>query len=161
MAVGVARRGQTGEMTGPVVLLDGDGESLRAAAGEYTVRLTGADTGGRLAVVEYLLPPYSVGAEEHVHHDHSEQFLVVSGEVVFRVAGDEVVAGPGSVLAVPEGVAHAFRNDGHEDALLVFLLTPAGYEEYFRDVDALLAREGEADAEALAGLRQAYGTDTL
>jgi mannose-6-phosphate isomerase-like protein (cupin superfamily) len=161
VAVGSARRGQTGAMTGPVVLLDGDGESLRAAAGEYTVRLAGADTDGRLAVVEYRLPPYSVGAEEHIHHDHSEQFMVLSGEVVFRVGDDEVVAGPGSVLAVPEGVVHAFRNDGHEDALLVFLLTPAGYEEYFRDVDTLLAREGEADAAALAELRRAYGTDTL
>ena len=148
-------------MIGPVVLLDGDGETLRAAAGEYTVRLTGADTDGRLAVVEYRLPPYSVGAEEHVHNDHSEQFMVASGEVVFRVAGDEVVVGPGSVLAVPEGVAHAFRNEGHEDALIVFLLTPAGYEEYFRDVDALLAREGHADPSDLAELRQAYGTDTL
>ena len=148
-------------MTGPAVLLDGDGESLRAAAGEYVIRLDGSDTGGRLAVVEHRLPPFSVGVAPHVHRSHAEQFMVLEGEVRFTIGSAAAVAGPGSVLAVPEGVAHGFRNDVADDALVVFLLTPAGYEDYFRDVDAVLARGDDLDEEALARLRAVYDTETL
>ncbi|PYC84704.1 hypothetical protein C7C46_07265 [Streptomyces tateyamensis] len=43
-------------MTDPAMIRPGTAERLRAPAGSYLVHLSGAQTGGALAVAEYLLP---------------------------------------------------------------------------------------------------------
>jgi hypothetical protein len=55
---------------------------------------------------------------------------------------------------------HGFRNDTDAEATVRFLLTPAGYEGYFRDIDELVRTGHVPDAETLARLRAAYDTDT-
>lgn len=109
-------------------------EKLTLPFGEFTVRLAGEQTAGALAVVETVLPAGALGAAPHVHHAHEEYFLVTDGEVTFDVPGGvEIVASGGSV-AVPRGQVHGFRNASGTDARLTMMFTPAGYENYFRDV---------------------------
>jgi oxalate decarboxylase/phosphoglucose isomerase-like protein (cupin superfamily) len=56
-------------------------------------------------------------------------------------------------VAVPRGRAHGFRNASGADARLTMMFTPAGYENYFRDV-ARAAADGEPiTPELLAELR--------
>ena len=47
--------------------------------------------------------------------------------------------GPGDLLFKPRGVAHAFWNAGDEPARLLELISPAGFENYFRELAPLLA----------------------
>ena len=54
--------------------------------------------------------------------------------------GNEVLEiGPGDLLFKPRGVAHAFWNAGDEPARLLELISPAGFENYFRELAPLLA----------------------
>jgi uncharacterized cupin superfamily protein len=54
--------------------------------------------------------------------------------------GDEVLeAGPGDLVFKPRGVPHAFWNAGDEPARLLELISPAGFENYFRELAPLLA----------------------
>lgn len=146
----------------PVVRPAGAGEWLGGVAGvKYLVRLSGADTAGELAVVECVLAPGALGAAPHVHHSHAEHFQVVTGTVLFDVGDAVVEAGPDTWVSVPRETPHGFRNDGTADALLRCLVTPAGYEEYFRAIDAALASGASLDAAVLASMRSAYATDTL
>lgn len=139
----------------------GEGETLVGAAGvEYLVRLSGRDTGGDLAVVDCVLRPGAVGAAPHTHHGHVETFQVVGGEVTFTVGTDDVVLGDDAWVSVPRGVRHAFRNDSGADALLRCVLTPAGYEDYFREVAALVASGVEPTSDDLARLRSRFRTTT-
>lgn len=111
-----------------------EAERLVLPFGEFTVRLTGERTGGALSVVETVLLAGALGAAPHVHHAHEEYFLVTDGEVTFDVPGGAEVVGAGGSVAVPRGQAHGFRNTTGSDARLTMMFTPAGYENYFRDV---------------------------
>ncbi len=137
----------------------GEGELLRGVAGvSYLVRLSGADTGGELAVIECVLAPGATGAAPHTHLGHAEHFEVATGEVTFLVGVEERVMGADGWLSVPRGTRHGFRNDGTTEALLRFMVTPAGYEGYFRAIDALVRAGRVPGAEELAALRSGYRT---
>ncbi|WP_433328721.1 cupin domain-containing protein [Spirillospora sp. CA-294931] len=136
-----------------------EGERLRAAAGEYIVRLPGEQTKGALAIVEYLLPGGALGAAPHIHHGHVETFQVLEGEITFDFGGgEETSLGAGGTLMVPRGQAHGFRNASGDAARCLFILTPAGYENYFRDIHRALERGETLTAERLAELRAEYDT---
>ncbi|MQY07073.1 cupin domain-containing protein [Actinomadura macrotermitis] len=135
-----------------------DAERLRAPAGEYLVRLSGAQTGGRLAIVEYTFPPGALGAAPHVHHGHEEHFQILDGEVTFDLADGQVAVGAGGTVSVPRGVAHGFRNASADQARCLFILTPAGYEDYFRDLHRALENGDPLTPDRLAELRAKYRT---
>lgn len=148
-------------MSVPVVRPPGAGERLAGVGGvTYLVRLSGEETAGELAVVECELAPGSLGAAPHVHHEHAEHFHVVTGEVTFSTPAGDVVAGPDTWVSVPREVSHGFRNAGAMPALLRCTVTPAGYEGYFREIDAALSGGGRLTPPDLARLRGAYATDT-
>ena len=73
--------------------------------------------------------------------------------------GDEVLeAGPGDLLFKPRGIAHAFWNAGEEPARLLELISPAGFEQYFRELAPLLAAP-ERDEAAIGEVVARYQLD--
>jgi hypothetical protein len=58
----------------------------------------------------------------------------------FRCGEADIDAGPGSFIFLPRDVPHTFIVEGDEDAHLLTLLTPGGFERYF--VDAGRTPEG-------------------
>jgi uncharacterized cupin superfamily protein len=141
------------------VVRSGDGELLDVGGIRHLFALTAEHTGGRFGLEEFTLPPATVGARPHVHAAHDEFFVVLSGHLVLSTAGDDVVLAPGDVAAALRGTAHGYRNDsGDQPVRALCLYTPAGYEQYFRDVHAALAAGAEPTDELLATLRSRYGT---
>ncbi|MGK5556015.1 cupin domain-containing protein [Actinomadura kijaniata] len=136
----------------------GDAERLRAPAGEYLVRLSGEHTGGSLAIVEYRFPPGALGAAPHIHHGHEEHFQILDGEVTFDLADGSVAIGAGGTVSVPRGVSHGFRNASADWARCLFILTPAGYENYFRDIHQALEKGRPLTPDHLNDLRAKYDT---
>ena len=65
-----------------------------------------------------------------------EGFYVTEGEVVFRAAGRQVLATPGTFIHVPRGVPHSFKNESEAVARMVFFFVPAGIEEMFEKMAA-------------------------
>jgi hypothetical protein len=93
----------------------------------------------------------------HTHAREDEYSYVLEGRVGFQL-GDEVrEAGPGEVVAKPRGVPHAFWNPGDESAKLLEIISPAGFEEYFRELAPLLGGDGPPDVAALGALQTRYG----
>lgn len=127
---------------------------------EHLFKLTAADAGGRLGVERFVLPPGVVGARPHVHHEHDECFIVLEGTLAIDVVAGEVQLGRGDLAYAPRGALHGYRNDGQDAVVGLCLYTPAGYEQYFRDVHALIETGQEPTAEALARLRSNYATTT-
>src|SRR5580693_1430016 len=64
----------------------------------------------------------------HVHHADDEAWHVIAGALRFRFADDEIVAGAGSTVLVPAGVAHTFGNAGPEPSRYIIIL-PARLDE--------------------------------
>jgi mannose-6-phosphate isomerase-like protein (cupin superfamily) len=142
----------------PLLRRPSEGESIRVAGVDHVFRLAAAHTDGRFAFEEFTLAPGVVGARPHVHHGHDEYFYVLEGELTLHDGTGEVTVGPGHVLAALRGTPHGFRNAGTVPARGLCLYTPAGYEDYFRQVHAAVAAGAEATDALLTEFRGRFQT---
>ena len=118
-------------------------------------KLWGENTGGALAVVEH---PFPVGAlvPPHLHTLEDEYSIVTEGEIGFRSGDREVVLGPGGYITKPRGELHAMWNAGSVPARMIEIISPAGFEHFFREVADLVAA-GPAAAGEGDDLAERYG----
>jgi quercetin dioxygenase-like cupin family protein len=97
-----------------------------------TFHLDASDTNGRFALVEVTGRP---GAEPplHTHQYEDEVFYVLEGQLRFFRGDQEQVVVPGEACFLPRGVPHTFRVESERARGLV-AITPAGFEQYFREI---------------------------
>ena len=113
-------------------------------------KLWGADTGGALSIVEH---PFPVGAlvGAHLHTREDEYSIVTEGEIGFRSGDREVVLGSGGYITKPRGEMHAMWNAGAVPARMIEIISPAGFEHFFREL-------AEMVSSGAAGLDQVTAT---
>ena len=116
------------------------GEARWWGNGLAVIRATGEDTDGRLAIIEVTEPPGAV-APRHVHHREDEAFWVVDGDVTIEVGGSSLAAGPGDFAFGPRDVPHSYRV-GPNGCRMLFIVTPAGFEELVRLVSVPAGHRG-------------------
>jgi quercetin dioxygenase-like cupin family protein len=117
----------------------GQGEAVHLLALGVRFMIDGERTGGAFSLVEHPLPPRALGSPLHTHHNEDEYSYVLEGRFGVQLGDDTLEAGPGDLVFKPRGVAHAFWNAGEEPARLLELISPAGFENYFRELAPLLA----------------------
>lgn len=122
---------------------NGHGEVLAFPSGD-TVRilLDSRGSGRALSVLDCTHVPGPT--EGHVHADAAKSVFVLAGRYRFRVGGDVIDAAPGDQVFIPRGVAHDFVV-GIEGGRALFVFSPAGVEEYFRQL-AVMAEAGSSPA---------------
>ncbi len=140
----VAQRGQT--LNGSTLNIFGD---------LVTVLVSGASTGGKYTVMHGVTPPTG-GPPLHVHLFESEVFHVISGSFVFVLDGERVEASEGATVFIPAGTSHQYQNVGETNGELLLFVEPAGLDEFFVELDALLKAGGQNDMAAIAGLHAKY-----
>lgn len=93
---------------------------------------TSAQTGGKLGIFRQTIAPGS-GPPTHLHQMEIEFVYVVSGQFKFKV-GDRVMSVPvGTFVFVPPNTAHTFKNIGTNPGVLLFGVTPGGFEKMLAD----------------------------
>lgn len=136
-------------------LAPGDGELVHLFGLGVRFMIDGETTGGAFSLVEHPLAPRALGAPLHTHRNEDEYSYVLEGRIGLQL-GDEVLeAGPGELVFKPRGVAHTFWNASDEPARLLELISPAGFESYFRELAPLLAA-AEPDAAAIGEVVARY-----
>ena len=163
-------------MTPGRMLAPGDGRLIVGGGLHATLKVAGGEA--LMSTFEVVVPPgYDVGA--HVHTIGEELFYVVKGALDL-LAMEPVVrtgewrdwvsdtgttylrGGPGSMLFVPAGCPHAFANPSDEPATMLFQAAPAGHEDYFDELAALLRRSANAPDQAeLAALRARHDIEQI
>ena len=99
------------------------------------VLVRGADSAGRVALMDNVVSA-GVGGPPLHHHAFDEAFYVLDGELTFQV-GQELVRRRGGELAFAKrGVHHTFANLSGNDARMLLVCTPAGFERYFQRMAA-------------------------
>lgn len=114
----------------PYVITPGAGESTWFLGTLMTVKATGDTTGGAFGLIEQELPP-GFATPTHIHHDEDEPFYVLQGELTFQVGERTLVAGGGSFVYLPRGIAHGFTVTSETPARLLQFNFPAGVERFF------------------------------
>lgn len=140
----------------PLTVLPAPHEPDRSI-GSITVafRFDGEETGGQVAVVEHSFPPGAL-VPPHVHTREDEFSIVTAGAIGFRSGPDEVVLEAGGYIAKPRGELHTMWNAGTEEARMIEIITPSGFEKFFREM-ADLVDQGPPDPADVMSLAAGYG----
>ena len=140
-----------------VVVPPGEGRVGDLGAITVEFKVWGADTGGALAIVEHGFPPGAL-VPPHLHTREDEFSIVTEGLIGFRSGDREAVLGPQGYITKPRGEAHAMWNAGSEPARMIEVISPAGFELFFRGVVDLV-ESGDVDPERGAALAAAHGLE--
>ena len=135
-----------------------DAESVGLGFTGAKFLLDGLDGGSRFALVEHPMEPRALAAPMHRHHREDEYSFVLEGAVGALLGDDTVLGHPGDVIVKPRGEWHTFWNAGDAPARVLEVISPAGFENYFRELSALL-RAGAPDTQAFGALCARYALD--
>lgn len=144
--------------TTPRVLSAKDGETVHLFDLGVRFLIDAAVTSGAFSLVEHPLPARALGAPVHTHRDEDEYSYILEGRIGVLIGDEVVVAGPGELVFKPRGIPHTFWNAGDEPARLLELISPGGFEDYFREMAPLLGA-AERDQAAVAGVAARYHLD--
>lgn len=151
----MAALGTTPAATRVKVVQPGEGRTGGLAPGiGVAFKIDGEDTGGAISIVEH---PFAVGAlvPPHIHTLEDEVSIVLEGEIGFRSNDQEVVLGPGGYIVKPRGEVHAMWNAGRTPARMIEVISPAGFERFFRELTDMTAG-GVPDPAAVTDLAERY-----
>ena len=108
---------------------------------------TAEQTGGVLGIFRQTIAPKS-GPPTHLHGMEAEFCYVESGQFNFKL-GERVVNAPaGSFVFIPRRTPHTFQNVGTEPGVLLFGVTPGGFEKMFAERQGV---DGETNQKLMAG----------
>ena len=140
----------------------GEAHASFVGGGRFVIKATAEQTGGNFAAVEFW-GPKGFGSPIHVHRDDDEFFVVLEGEVRFRLGDEDADLGPRSFVYGPSGIAHGFTMNSDAARVLLFF-GPAGVEEFFREAAAYVATvpPGEApDPKTMSEIAARYGQQNV
>jgi mannose-6-phosphate isomerase-like protein (cupin superfamily) len=130
--------------TGPRVIGPRDGKFVHLGSVGVRFMIWGAETGGSFSLVEHPIPPHTLCAPLHRHAREDEYSYVLEGRMG-ALLGDEVVyAEAGDLVFKPRDQGHTFWNAGDEPCRILEIISPSGFEHFFRELGDAIAERGAA-----------------
>lgn len=117
-------------------------------------KIDGTEAGNRFAVVHHPLAPRALAAPLHYHHNEDEYSYVLYGRFGGLLGDRVVTAEAGTWVFKPRGQWHTFWNAGNQPCEIIEVISPAGFENYFREVAAAWG-----DLQRFAELNQKYNLE--
>lgn len=117
-------------------------------------KIDGAETGRRFSIVHHPIAPHALAAPLHRHHREDEYSYVLSGRMGALLGDDVVFAEAGSWVFKPRGQWHTFWNAGDTPCEIIEIISPSGFEDYFREMAAIWP-----DLSKAGPLLEKYGLD--
>jgi mannose-6-phosphate isomerase-like protein (cupin superfamily) len=118
--------------------------------------MDGRPSAGRFSLVEHPIAPRAMAAPLHMHTREDEYSFILEGKWGFWQDGTVAYAGPGDLVYKPRDVWHTFWNAADEPGRLLEIISPAGFDQFFVELAALVG-SGPPDMDAVAALNAAYG----
>jgi mannose-6-phosphate isomerase-like protein (cupin superfamily) len=122
-------------MNRPTVIRHGEGDPFRFGDVAGRFKIGGDATEGRFVVAELPeIPPRTLAAPLHRHRNEDEYTYVMKGTLGSMIENEVLTAEAGTWLIKPRGQWHTFWNAGDEPCDMIEIVSPAGFESYFREV---------------------------
>jgi mannose-6-phosphate isomerase-like protein (cupin superfamily) len=163
---------QSAPPAGPLLIPSGAGDKLQLGGFGIHWKIDGAQTSGRFSVVHHPLAPRTLAAPLHRHHREDEHSYVLTGTLGALLGDDVVTAEPGTWVFKPRGQWHTFWNAGDTPCEIIEVISPAGFEDYFRELRAagsdrtkraplLRKYELDMDFDSVPGLCTRFGLTSM
>lgn len=113
---------------------------------------TSQETNGELLQIECFNSPGGVKEPEHIHPYQENRFEVISGSLMFCIAGKERQIRAGEAISIPPKTPHFFWNGSDQEAHYIQEFRPALRSKDFFEALFRLAREGKLNERGTANL---------
>lgn len=145
--------------TEPLVLDPGAGIPVGMGESRLTIKLDAAAAESRFALLQYDAAPHFAARHSPLAHDGaSHAIVVIEGRLQFEFSTNVVEGVPGTVIHVPELCAFTWLNPDPAPARTYYVFSPAGREQYFRDVQKVFAESpGATTSEAAPLVKKLWG----
>jgi quercetin dioxygenase-like cupin family protein len=114
----------------PLAVPPGDAKAVWFLGQPLEIKITGEQTAGAYAATEANVAP-GFGPAPHIHHREDEAVYVLDGELLFTIDGEELRAPTGTLVHIPKGLVHTWKNIGTTPCKSLTIYTPAGFEKLF------------------------------
>ena len=98
----------------------------------FTISKKKDNVGSISMCYEELVPGSNIPIHKHLNED--EYFYVTAGSGIFIIDETEFPVKPGTTVFVEKGTWHGFKNNGKESVVFTFGYSPAGFEDFFRQI---------------------------
>ena len=132
----------------PIVFLPGEGEVVGSGPTTAVLKATKEATRGGFSMSEATIAPRFAGPPPHFHNELTDTFYVLEGTLTVRVGDQSLQAPAGSFVCAPPGTVHTFSNTTDSPVRFLNINSPAGWEDYLRDLAEILSGEGPPDPDA-------------
>lgn len=139
-----------------VLILPHEAKKLMAFGDEIVVHMGGEETGGKYTAFTCVTPPGG-GPPPHYHDNEDEWFVPLEGQVEFFLDGEWREAPVNSLLFIPRGTVHTFRNCGDTPLRVLTHTAPAGFEVFFARCAAEFAKPGAPNMGRIVEISAEHG----
>jgi len=116
-------------------------EHIHLAGGTYTVLISGKESNGQYCLFNFNVPPCA--GPGHHRHDFEEMFHILEGEAELHFRGKKTTVHAGEIVNIPANAPHFFRNVSDEKLRILCVCSPAGQEDFFREMGTPAASRDE------------------
>ncbi len=138
----------------------GEGEKIGGPT-TVTIKATGEETENSFYLGEGVIEPGFAGPPPHRHQRVHDMFYVLDGTLTMRLDDEALELEPGSFVCVPPGVVHTFSNPSDAPVRFLNFNTPAGWENYMRDLGAAFVGDRPPAPETVGKLASRYDFDVV
>jgi mannose-6-phosphate isomerase-like protein (cupin superfamily) len=146
-----------GQPLQPVIMTPDQAEMIRPFGIDMKVMLGAEHTGGTFSAIVGEVKP-GEGPPPHLHRDREEYFFVLEGTYSLGVNGNESTIGPGTLVFVPRGTVHTFKNVSATLGRILEWTIPGENGDYFRAMHEMESTGG-FNPEKFAEINQRYVTE--
>jgi mannose-6-phosphate isomerase-like protein (cupin superfamily) len=148
------------ETTAPKIVGPKDGKSGFLGSIGVRFMIDGVEAGDRFSLVEHPMGPRALAAPIHRHTREDEYSYVVRGRMGALLGDDVVYAEPGDLVHKPRNQWHTFWNAGDEPCYILEIISPAGFEDFFKELSDM-GGVANATPETLGALNERYGLEMI
>lgn len=134
-------------------------ESFYLMGIQVVPKVLAEETDGQFSMVEERVEP-GAGSPPHSGRNASKVFYVAEGEFEFRVGTLTRRGRTGDAVVIPAGAIHSFTNAGTTRGRLFVTFTPAGHEDFLREMSDLFQRE-EVQPKEVEAISARHGVELL
>jgi mannose-6-phosphate isomerase-like protein (cupin superfamily) len=147
----------TNAATEPRISTLDSAEAINPFGIDMKIMIGGEHTGGTFSAIVAEVKP-GEGPPPHLHRDRDEFFYVLEGTYSFSAAGKDSTIGPGTMVYLPRGTVHTFKNVSSGNGKLLEWTIPGSNGDYFRAMHEMESNGG-FDPVKFAEINQRFVTE--